>query len=188
MNIKDLNWNALRTKIGVMLIFALGGCFADFGVGPSFTHRAPPPPTGDGGYYRGGLGLGWGTEHGTVQASGDVLSYGDIEAAGGALQASIFVDSEHEQRADAGWAVIARGFVGSGIGNSDMTEEFSLGGGFAGWRYKDAGHWAFDNVGIVLSAYRTTFADRPVMWSYGLNVTMTLDPVGLVSVMSGGRL
>lgn len=171
--------------IRASLLVALGGCFADFGLGPSITPHAPPPPSGDGGYYRAGLGVGWGTEYGTLQASGDILAVGDVEAAGGALQAAIFVTSD--PLPGVGWQVIARGFVGSGIGDTDMTEELSLGVGWGAWAYKDITHWAFDNLGMMVSAYRTTFADRSPMWSYGLSITMTLDPGVLGGPLSGGR-
>jgi hypothetical protein len=171
----------IRVGAGILV---LGGCFAQLGGGGSITPHAPSPPSGDGGFGRVGIGVGWGNEYGTLQVGGDAMTLGGVAAIGASAQANIFIASEHftgsGARGDAGWCAIARVFDGTAIGDSVGTAEFSIGAGFAGWGYKSLDDWFFDNVGLLLSAYRTTFADRDPMWSYGLSVSFAVDPVVLL--------
>ena len=154
----------------------LAGCFVDGAVGGAITPHAPAPPSADGAYLRGGVGLGWGSHVGTLQASGDVMQVGDVAAIGGAVQAAVFIVPERDEVGAEGWCVMTRGFLGTGIGDSASTAELSIGGGYAFWAHKDL-DFVFDNMALMLSAYRTTFDDRGPMWSYGLNLSITLDPV-----------
>ena len=103
------------------------------------------------------------------------MSVGDVAAIGGAVQAAVFVAAERDEVGAIGWSVIARGFLGTGIDDSASTAELSIGGGYAAWAHKGF-DYVFDNMAVMFSAYRTTFDDRGPMWSYGLNLTLTLDP------------
>ncbi|HSN30974.1 MAG TPA: hypothetical protein VLT45_32030 [Kofleriaceae bacterium] len=159
-----------------VVLVVLSGCFGDFAAGGAVTPHAPVAPSGDGGYYRVGAGVGWGNAWGMLQASGDIEAIGDVAAAGGAVRATVFLDSWEGENGVGGLGIVARAFRGAGIGASVRTDELSLGFGFGGV-VTHGGDWGMlDSIDLSVSSYTTTFADRPAMRSYGVNLGMSLDP------------
>lgn len=110
-----------------------------------------------------------------AQASANIEWLGEVSAAGGALRGIVFLDSWEREDAVGGLGVVARVFRGAGIGPSLATSEVSLGfgGGFLGTHGKTLG--MLESFDLSASAYTTTFADRPPMRSYGINLGLNLD-------------
>jgi len=174
---------------------ALSGCFCDAAIGGAASRRAPASPSGDGAYERVGAGIGWANAWGMLQASGDVEWIGDLAAAGGAARATVFLDSwDNDIGGVGGVGIVARAFRGAGIGPSLTTDEFSLGVTLGGVVKHGPERYRLDTIDLSVSSFKTTFADRPEMTTYGVHLGLSLDPeltvialgVALGAVVGGG--
>ncbi len=163
-----------------VVLVLLSGCFGDAAMGGAVTSHAPAPPSGDGFYYRLGVGLGWANAWGMLQATGDLEWVGDVAATGGAARATVFLDSWETEHGVAGIGIAARAFHGTGIGDSRATDELSLGFAGGGVNRDDPMLVGFD---LSLSMFSTTFDDRPPMRSYGLSLGASLDPESFIKLL-----
>jgi len=154
-------------------LLVLAGCFGELGLGGGATPHAPTPPSGDGLYARVGGGVGWGNEWGIVQASADVMAMGDVAAAGGAARATVFVVSHEEQDGVGGLGVTARAFHGHGLGDARAIDELSFGFAFAALDRKER---TIENADLSFTIDSTSFDFRPSMRTYGINLSIALDP------------